>query len=75
LDFLTELAALEIERENPTQVIERDDKSKPAKAIAELTRKLSDLKGGKAHLERLTGFDGEQKESLIRCRTQMEESE
>jgi hypothetical protein len=33
------------------------------------------LKGGKAHLERLTGFDGEQKESLYRRRTQMEELE
>jgi hypothetical protein len=33
------------------------------------------LKGGNAHLERLTGFDGEQKESLFRRRAQMEESE
>ena len=60
-ELLTELAALEIERLDPTQVIARDDKSKPTTAIAELTKKLSDLKGGKAHLERFTGFDGEQK--------------
>jgi hypothetical protein len=32
------------------------------------------LKGGKAHLERLTGFDGEQKESPFRRRAQMKES-
>ena len=60
-ELLTELAALEIERLDPTQVIARDDKSKPTTAIAELTKKLSDLKRGKAHFERFTGFDGEQK--------------
>jgi hypothetical protein len=45
-------------RVDPTQVIARDYKGKPATAIAELTKKLSDLKGGKAHLERLTGSNG-----------------
>jgi hypothetical protein len=43
---------------DPTQVIARDDKGKPSTAIAELTKKLSDLKGGKAHLERFTGLNG-----------------
>jgi flagellar motor protein MotB len=59
--LFAESAALEIKRLDPTKVIARDDKGKPTAAIAELTKKLSDLKGGKAHLERLTGFDGEQK--------------
>jgi hypothetical protein len=75
LELLTEFAAFEIERLHLTQVIARDDKGKPTTAIAVLTKKLSDLKGGKAHLERLTGFDGEQKESLFRRRDQVEESE
>ena len=75
LELLTELAALEIERLDPTQVIARDDKGKPTTAFAELTKKLSDLKGGNAHLERLTGINGEQKESLFRRRAQMGESE
>jgi hypothetical protein len=44
---------------DPTQVIARDDKGKPSTAIAELT--IGDLKGGKAHLERFTGIDGEKK--------------
>jgi hypothetical protein len=48
LELLTELAALEFERLNPAKVIARDDKGKFATAIAELTKKLSDLKGGKA---------------------------
>ena len=52
VELLTESAALEIQRLNPTQVIARDDKGTPSTAIAELTKKLGDLKGGKAHLER-----------------------
>jgi hypothetical protein len=61
LELLTELAALEIERLDPTQVTARDNKGKPTTPIAELAKKPSDLKGGKARLKRLTGFDGEQK--------------
>jgi hypothetical protein len=61
LELLTELAALEIERLDPTQFTARDNKGKPTTPIAELAKKPSDMKGGKAHLKRLTGFDGEQK--------------
>jgi hypothetical protein len=72
---LTKSAALEIERLDPTKFIARDDKGKSTTAIAELTKKLSDLKGGKTHLKRLTGFDFEQKKSLFRRRAQMVDSE
>ena len=41
-------------------------KTDPTAAVAGLAAELGVLKGGKALLERLTGFDGEQKEAPLR---------
>ena len=65
-ELLIELVALEIERLNMVRQVPRDDKGKPVATVTELAAELGVLKGGKALLERLTGFDGEQKEAPLR---------
>jgi hypothetical protein len=65
-ELLAELVALEIERLESARKVPRDDKGKPTATAATLAAELAVLKGGKALLERLTGFDGEQKEAPLR---------